>query len=494
MSDSTPQAPQGQFQAFPGEMPSGSPTQEPEGAYQSLSLLALLGFCLAVLAAAEVLVGGLVPMYRNWAPWFYATLVLAPLIAVGFGGALRGERSTERVASHAGVGLLVWAVALGLIGLIISASSEAWALGLWFWVPVGASLVLCLLGWAFIANSEGTVTGEWYARWGIFLSLFFGMIYVAYLFAISLATAAQARAAANEFVAKLKEGNEAEAYMLTTRPSARGSNPRTQAEAENAQGGPQAGPYTLFCTSDFARLFGVSGGEATLTETHYEVLPPRGNQVAVRLGYRVRTRYHEFDMALTLASEEVTVDRVRQRRWFVVFRPPTARTPEDAVSPQVTDIETDEAWRSYELAGRAAFEELGPFLQQLSVKPKPRPDIEQDFKGTWAVSDDQKQSVKRELDALLAGSPKKPIAVLPLRDGMQQVVKPAFEVSDDGKRVTVMFDLQAGIGRLGNRPEYLAEGRAFVEGPFDGAKGKFKLKKLKWDRVRKIEGPAPPPG
>src|SRR5262245_16789837 len=155
MADITPQAPRQDAQeaqgvqdalpAFP-EAPPALPTSEPDGAYQELSLAALGGFALAVFTAAYVLLGGLLPMWGDRPVVFWLTLVLAPLLAVAGTAASPARRNSETLSWAAGIALLAWATALGLVGLITSAGTRPWnPLGMWFWLIPVTALILCLV-------------------------------------------------------------------------------------------------------------------------------------------------------------------------------------------------------------------------------------------------------------------------------------------------------------------------------------------------------------
>ena len=111
-------------------------------------------------------------------------------------------------------------------------------------VPLAAA-VLSMVGLVRIRRSEGTLAGEKVARWGLLLSILFGLGYWAYFGATYFAIAREADQFGHDFLDKLSRGEELDGFRLTLPPDARpgeGAGLRGQLEqrfnALNEQGRP----------------------------------------------------------------------------------------------------------------------------------------------------------------------------------------------------------------------------------------------------------------
>src|SRR5207302_5072758 len=135
---------------------------------------------LAVLYCLCVLVGGLEPFARFYRRTFVLLLILVPLTA-GLAAVLSRERQPGRIALYVGVALAGLLALLGLGGLVAFSSSRPWMLTPWTWVLCVAAVLISWLARSRIRDSEGALSGQGLARWGLGLSLFFGGIYAFYL-------------------------------------------------------------------------------------------------------------------------------------------------------------------------------------------------------------------------------------------------------------------------------------------------------------------------
>ena len=312
---------------FP-EMPRAEPPVEAGegGAYRSLSLMALTGFSLAMLAAAAVVTGGLVPFAMTRTALFFTAFVLAPALAV-LASAARGQRGAANLGRAAGLGLLAAAALFGIGGLMAYSGSNPWMLGLWFWIVVVLALVVCAVARVQIQASEGTLTGEPLARWGLTAALFFGLIYFAYESSISLAVASQARAAAREFIDLVKGGDLVAAFLRTLPPERRRLARSSQAALEMVEKGHNVvqsatvpGEYSVFCASDHVRLLQMAGEDLTVTETSYRAdVSDKASHVAI--SYRIDSPLVTFEAGHRPGGRGVRRCRLRgpparlARRW-----------------------------------------------------------------------------------------------------------------------------------------------------------------------------------
>ncbi len=120
-----------------------------------------------------------------------------------------------------------------------------------------------------IQASENTLSGLELSRWGMRISLFFGLVYSVYLAANIVAVRWQARACADEFIAELKKGDQMQAFLRTLPPGSRPGNESNLRETiEIKYNTPAAtspnGAYSEFCRSDLVRTIILNGAEGTL--------------------------------------------------------------------------------------------------------------------------------------------------------------------------------------------------------------------------------------
>jgi hypothetical protein len=141
--------------AFPEELQT-----TPEQAYSSLSIMALIGFGIAALHAAAIVLMAIVGLFNQ-----------TPLL------------------------LSVWTLL----------------------VPLSA-ILLCLIARNRIRSSEGTLAGETLTRWGLLLTLFTGLGYWSYYTAVFFAVRQQARAYAEDWLDRLREGDTVRAAMSALPP------------------------------------------------------------------------------------------------------------------------------------------------------------------------------------------------------------------------------------------------------------------------------------
>jgi hypothetical protein len=235
--------------------------------YHPLSLLALVGFVLAIAYALLVLVGGLV----------------------------------------------------ALLGRV------PWLLPLWtFAVPL-AVLLVCWVARNRIRDSEGVLTGLVFTTWGMRLTVIVALTYLAYYTFAFFAVRLQASDYVERIFDQLKQRNVEQAFLLAMgQPSSDDSaEMRRMIEARfNTSPGArpgQSGPFSRFRQSQFVRYMLMADGQVKITplgvvEWGYE-----------RGGYRVVLKYQ---IATPLAEFELTVDTVgldskpgeqKGRQWSVDF-------------------------------------------------------------------------------------------------------------------------------------------------------------------------------
>ncbi len=294
------------------------PSLETEEAYRPLSLLEIAGLALAVLYCLCVLVGGLAPFALVYPRAFVLLLVLVPPSAA-LAAVLSHERRPGRIALFVAAALAGLVALLGLGGLVAFSSSKPWILPPWTWVLCGTALLLCWLALSRIRDSEGALSGQALAQWGLRLSLFIGGLYAFYLFGNGLAVRNQAAAAGNEFLDLIRQGDLDQAFLRTLKPGAR---PVGRGEAlrealqtvHNVPRGPSPGAYSAFRMADYVQFLRMSGQEAS-----YKLLSAsqefKEGSYQVDLKYEVQTVVGSFTM--TFLVQSVDLPGERRRDWFV---------------------------------------------------------------------------------------------------------------------------------------------------------------------------------
>jgi hypothetical protein len=312
------------------------PSAETE-VYRPLSIVALIGVSLAVLYSLCVLLGGLVPFIRVHPIWFLALLVLGsvaagltalqvPIVLVLLGKQFPPVRRYPRWLAallFAAAVLLVLLVVVGLISLVAYSASNPWQLPLVSWLLLGAALLVSWIAWARIRESEGALGGLALARWGVALSLGFGIFYGVYLLGNRAAVSSQAVASADEYLELIRDDDLPRAFLRTLKPGARPSEGgdlerALEVEFNTPRTLREPGMYSGFCLSEYVQFIRNSGQEARFKrlgsswefkEGHYEV----------EVVYNVETTIGEFILNLLVISVESTGGGTRQ--WYIQFQP-----------------------------------------------------------------------------------------------------------------------------------------------------------------------------
>src|SRR5262249_39251048 len=108
------------------------------------------------------------------------------------------------------------------------------------------------LSLAQIRSSEGALAGRGLARWGLYLSLFFGGYYLLYLAGNQFAVSNQAQLVTDRFVEMIRTDDLPQAFRETIKPGGRpgGGNLREEIEMGfNAPRGREPGEFSTFCTA-----------------------------------------------------------------------------------------------------------------------------------------------------------------------------------------------------------------------------------------------------
>jgi hypothetical protein len=233
--------------------------------YRPLSILALVGFGLAVLYAAIVGGGGLVA-FRSGSPLLLGTLM----------------------------------------GVML---------------PLAAFLVSALGRWQ-IARSEGTRAGLPLARWGMWLSVLIGLGYLAFYAATYFAI----RSDANEYTLRwfdmLRRGKFNQAFLHVMEPNVRASvNPDDEKQMEirfnpnMAQGRP--GPLMVFRTSELVRLFQFGGQDTDVKPLGVREWEYNNGKYRIKRIYEISSPEGSVEVAAVVTGSASTKGEFEGREWQV---------------------------------------------------------------------------------------------------------------------------------------------------------------------------------
>lgn len=283
----------------------GTTTEQPS-TYVPISLLAIAGIVLAAIYAVLVAIGGVAIVATRHPRKLIALTILVPLVAVIIATGMRVSRNS--LGTVVGLSLAGFYALVGLAGLVGFSGTNPWMLPGWtLLLPIGTAL-LCWLARVRISQSEGTLGGSELARWGLGLSLCFGLLYLAYMAAGTFAVRQQAADFSRQWLDLIRQGEMDQAFLLTLSPTARPApdapDLRESIEAQfNIPRGPDNGPYSNFLRSVFVRAIQMGGPETTCELTG---ITPDFDQgmYKVKCQYHVTTIYADFDLILLVQGTE----------------------------------------------------------------------------------------------------------------------------------------------------------------------------------------------
>lgn len=350
--------------------------------YRPLSLLAILGLSLAVVYSLLVLLGGLAPLMGRYPKLILSLLFAAPLLGAQV-ALLSRNRTTSRVLNYAGISLGGLVSILGLGGLIGFSGTNPWyvpnGMG---WLLLAVAVLLCWFAQSRIQKSEGTLSGLSLARWGMGLSLFFGLMYSAYLASSTFAIRSQAKQCVEEFLQTMQKTDDPEslqkAYLLSlpqrSRPT---SDFRRAIEIEhNNVNDPRSrnmGMFSRFRFTPFA-LFLRQGPNRIVFDRLSSTSFDRGEH-KMSLIYRVDGPLGDYDIQVGTIGSDVTDATGTRRQWHVdLMNTAIIR----AVNPNAEGkVFENSARTGFEIAGtwcnRLQSGQVGPaFLDTLPYKERIR--------------------------------------------------------------------------------------------------------------------------
>ena len=253
-----------------------------------------------------------------------------PSAGVFPGETAASEEQTYRalpITALIGFGLAaLYAAAIGVGALVGLFSRKPLLLSGWSAVAPLMAILLCLLAWGRIRVSEGTLAGASLVRWGLLLSLFFGLSYWAYFFAVSVAVQQQARAFADSWLQQLSEGDLRKGAMGVLPPIKRlglsEDDPGFTAEVENrfaAMEGPgrSASLYNLFNQFPLVRTLSQAGKEAVPVMRRVDSWDYVDGGYRVVFLYDLETPEGTISAKVAVHGVEAPSNEFEHRQWYV---------------------------------------------------------------------------------------------------------------------------------------------------------------------------------
>jgi hypothetical protein len=269
----------------PGPLAAAPEAGGAEEPYRSLSVLALIGFGIAALYSGVVILMGLVALMKG-----------KPMLMSG------------------------WALLLPL-----------------------AAVVLCGLARWRIARSEDTLAGTGLARWGILLSVFVSLTYLAYFSAVYFALKQQSEDFARRWLGLVRDGELLKAAFYSMKPVQRvgvdENSPEVSRLVEgrmprSEEPGAPSGAVAQFRQLPFVSLIEQSGRKAEFEPVGVESWGFVQGGFEVTWRYRVRTPDCAFTMLVTVHGSEAPHDEYPGRQWNVDLGP--SKTVMDS-NPEFTE-------------------------------------------------------------------------------------------------------------------------------------------------------------
>jgi hypothetical protein len=312
--------------AWPAEGVTLSPAPEPTApaTYRPVSGVALAGFLLAVLYAVAVALGGLVAFVAHHPWWLLVLTLLAPPLGA-VAAALAGVRGTAALLRVAALSLVGLYALLGVGGLVAYSGSNPWLLPGWTILLPLAAAALAWFARGRIRDSEGTLGGATLAVWGLGLSLFFGLTYVAYYAGAYVAVRQQAQSFARDWVDLIAQGKLERAFLKTV-PVRDRPGDATRADLEmHTMSGEQSG-YGTFCQTDFVRALQMGGPATQIRPLGIVDWVYKSGNPEVKARFRVESDVLAFDLLVTALGSEAKAGEGRQ--WQVMMQ--TTGRPRDS--------------------------------------------------------------------------------------------------------------------------------------------------------------------
>lgn len=239
-----------------------------------------------------------------------------------------------------GFGIAALYAAVVLLGLVVAlVAGSPWMMPVWTLLFPLAGVLLSLIARARIRTSEGTLAGSSLAGWGIALSAVFALIYLAHSGAVYLALRNQAGTFTDQWFKKLTEGDTETAFRWTIAPATRpaegeGMRGRLEIAFNTPDEMSRKGMFSRFQQSDPVRYLRRAGSDADIRYQGMKSWDYLHGGYQVRQTYRVTTPEISFDLLVPVQEHRGP----QGRQWQVLLDDSSGGGVQFARQPVLTPL------------------------------------------------------------------------------------------------------------------------------------------------------------
>jgi hypothetical protein len=241
----------------------------------------------------------------------------------------------------------LWALIVVLGGVAAVLAGSPWLMPLWTFLLPLAGAALAGVALFQIRQSEGTRAGAALAVWGLLLSVLFGLGYGAYVAATRLAVEQQAKAVAQDWFDKLRDGKVYAAYRLTIDPARRSAvpegDPANPADPElrealetrfNVGDAGGKGALSQFEQNFVVRSLVQAGRNAEVKPLGINQLDYEHDGYVVKLNYGITTPEAVTEVVLALRGRTSPNRAFKGRQWGIAWAESRPRPDHHKLTPR----------------------------------------------------------------------------------------------------------------------------------------------------------------
>lgn len=211
-----------------------------------------------------------------------------------------------------------YALVLTVVCAVAFVAHEPVPLVVWTLIFPMAAAGLAIVARRQIRNAEGTRTGLALANAAWWISIVFGLGYVAFYVATYMAVSWQARDFTNRWFDMLRKGDVTAAFLQTQPPEAReGDDPSNAKRLRVRYGMPsmgKRGPLPIFQENEFVRVIQHAGADLKIDELGVNSWEHEQGSYRIKQSYRLTSPEGEFEAQVTVRSSE---SRSGRRNWQI---------------------------------------------------------------------------------------------------------------------------------------------------------------------------------
>ncbi len=347
-------------------------------------------------------------------------------------------------------GLAIAGLVLAILNAVAvtALALTAWFSGtplLWPWLlalPVAAALV-SYAARVQIRRRQNIHAGVVLTRWGIWLSVLFGLGYGSFLLATEWAVRLQAQAFTDVWFDSLRQGDVNAAFLLTIPASQRQGDtpddlPRLRARYGLGRTG-QKGPLPLFLEHPLIQLLRHAGATAKIESLGIRDWKYVGNGYLVEQEYRVTTPEGVFDVVLPVWGGPApgSDPQARGRQWHVIMS--DLQLDVQVGLQQRARTALGEAMQTLRHSGERFVLAWGRKLSEGQLR---EPELEIRSDQLFAVSDAARKTIGNMAREMLGQAPKPGQLLLEIPQEEPQFAVSPYSLEAEELRLTLPMTLQ----------------------------------------------------